>query len=547
MKNKDKLLEKINNTNKNSLGTLGKWLSSQEPSLKKEIDDYCEKIGISDEKILEKIYCYLYEYNPFCDKNNKRSFISFSKGYYTGCKKLCPCAREKQEQTMKEKYGVKYALQSSEISDKLKEKWKNTYNTSKLHEINLDKKHKTNIQKYGVKHPLNSSIIRQKASETLKNNYNVEFPFQSKEIQNNIQNKWLELTGKRSNIRVKINTEEILKNLENSKYEILYKEELLKEELSKKTRQELAFYIGCSISLIDKKIQEFNLTDGSYKNYYENAISNFLDDLGVSYEKNTRKIIPPKELDFYIPNYNLAIEFNGLHWHGERLGKKQRNYHKEKTINCKDKNIHLVHIFQDEWDNKSDIIKSIIKQHLHMNTKIFARKCELLKISNKECNKFLETNHLYEPLKGCFVNYGLYYNNELVSVMNFKHKSSNTAELARFCNKKDLTIVGGPSKLFKTFLKEYSYEKIISFIEARYFKGTFCENLGFEYVYHTKPNYYYFIKSNKKYHRSNFMKQKLVNEGNDILLSEWEIMYNKGWDRIWDSGHYKFIYRKNNE
>lgn len=64
-------------------------------------------------------------------------------------------------------------------------------------------------------------------------------------------------------------------------------------------------------------------------------------------EPNTRKIISPKELDIYIPDLKLAIEYNGTYWHAEE---RQNNIyiHREKSISCHNLNIRLIHIFEFE-------------------------------------------------------------------------------------------------------------------------------------------------------------------------------------------------------
>lgn len=81
-------------------------------------------------------------------------------------------------------------------------------------------------------------------------------------------------------------------------------------------------------------------------------IENKLKERNNEYIKNERKIIYPYEIDLYIPDYNIGIEVNGNYWHSEIKGKKDKNYHLNKTIKCENKNIMLIHIFEDEtYDN----------------------------------------------------------------------------------------------------------------------------------------------------------------------------------------------------
>jgi len=78
----------------------------------------------------------------------------------------------------------------------------------------------------------------------------------------------------------------------------------------------------------------------------------------IEIHENTRKIIPPQELDIYIPSLNLAIEYNGDYWHSEeKLGK---DYHENKTLKCKELDIDLVHISENDWVNENKTIRFLL-------------------------------------------------------------------------------------------------------------------------------------------------------------------------------------------
>ncbi|MBR4316364.1 MAG: hypothetical protein IKP65_05310 [Alphaproteobacteria bacterium] len=59
--------------------------------------------------------------------------------------------------------------------------------------------------------------------------------------------------------------------------------------------------------------------------------------------ENDKTMIKPYELDIYIPEKQVAIEFDGIYWHNEE--NKPKNYHLMKTELCEEKGIHLIHIF----------------------------------------------------------------------------------------------------------------------------------------------------------------------------------------------------------
>ena len=259
-------------------------------------------------------------------------------------------------------------------------------------------------------------------------------------------------------------------------------------------------------------------------------------------ESNNRTILNGKELDIYIPEKKLAFEYDGLYWHNEL--NKSNNYHIDKTNNCEAQGIQLIHIFEDEWLYKQDIVKSRIKGLLGQNERIFARKCNIKEVSSSDSFAFLEQNHIQGGINSKY-RYGLYYNDELVSLMTIgKSRFANEFELHRFCNKLNTNVVGGASRLFKHFLTDHSeITKIISFADRRWSTGKLYEALNFSNREITPPAYYYVING-KRYNRINFQKHKLIAEGYDPNLSEHEIMLQREIYRIYDCGNLKYTYSR---
>ena len=265
---------------------------------------------------------------------------------------------------------------------------------------------------------------------------------------------------------------------------------------------------------------------------------------------NIRNIIKPLELDIYIPELKLAFEFNGLYWHSEV--NKENDYHLNKTELCEQQGIQLIHIWEDDWLYNQDIIKSMISNKLGKTpNKIFARKTIIKEISdNKLVREFLDKNHI-QGFVGSKVKIGLFYENELVSLMTFGNrrlamgkKSTNAGEyeLLRFCNKLNTNVIGGASKLFKYFIKDYSPKEITTYADRSISKGQLYNTLGFTFDGKTDPNYYYIIDG-IRHHRFNFRKDKLVKEGFDANKTEHDIMLERKIYRIYDSGNLKFIWK----
>lgn len=279
-------------------------------------------------------------------------------------------------------------------------------------------------------------------------------------------------------------------------------------------------------------------------NNQENEIKDFIKSLNISFKSNNRKILDGQELDIYIPSKNLAIEYNGLYWHSEK--KVGAKYHLNKTELCESKDIQLIHIFEDELLFKKNIVKSRLKNILGITeNKIYGRKCEIREVETKIGNKFLNDNHI-QSATGSSIKIGLYYSDELVSLMTFSKPRKGIGsnydgyELVRFVNKLNTTVIGGFSKLLKYFIKTYEPKKIVSYADRRWSQGHVYEKNGFKLDGINKPNYWYIIKQERK-HRFGFRKQKLKDEGFDITKTEKQIMNERGIDRIYDCGTLRFI------
>lgn len=275
--------------------------------------------------------------------------------------------------------------------------------------------------------------------------------------------------------------------------------------------------------------------------------------------QNNRSILKNGlELDIYIPDLKLGIEFDGLYWHNEEF--KGKDYHLEKTIAAEKENIHLIHIFEDEWRFKKDIVISKLKTLLNENTeKIYARKCIVKEISVKEKTEFLEKYHIQGSDKSQF-QYGLFYNNELVSVMTFaklrsalgnKKKIDGTYELSRFASSKN--VIGGFSKLLKFVVSKHEEIKsIITYADRRwsYINKNVYKTNGFSLKQISKPSYWYYNGSLKRYHRYNFRKNVLKEKFPDLYdpnLTEHQIMDKTPYKRIWDCGNLVYEWKREEE
>ena len=266
--------------------------------------------------------------------------------------------------------------------------------------------------------------------------------------------------------------------------------------------------------------------------------------------ENTKKVINPLELDIYIPEKKIAIEYNGLFWHSEGQGK-ERKYHLNKTLMCKKQNISLIHIFEDEWVYKKQIVKNRLKHILGLSKyTIYGRKCIIKKINTNIKNKFVNKYHLQKNDKSQ-IKLGAFYKNRLVAVMTFssfrpalgRYKETNSYELVRFCTIGNFKIIGIASKLLKYFERKYNPIKVISYADKRWSEGDLYYQLGFELTKTNPPSYWYFMNNSepKRYHRYGFRKDVIKEKYTyNNSLTEFKNMQLNGFDRVWDCGTYCF-------
>lgn len=252
------------------------------------------------------------------------------------------------------------------------------------------------------------------------------------------------------------------------------------------------------------------------------------------------------ELDIYIPELKIAIEFNGNYWHSSIY--KDKYYHQLKTMMCLDKNIRLIHIFEYEWINNKDSIKSFLKSCLDTNkVKVYAKQCNVVDIDKDEAKRFEDRYHLQKSANANIYK-GLTYNNKLIALMTFgkpRFDNKYDYELIRLCFDSSYIVVGGAERLFKSFTDTFKTLSIISYCDITKFDGKVYKRLDFKLDSVTPPNYVWCGKDNQIFTRYQTQKHRLLELGvGEDTLSETEIMENLGYFKIYNSGNIKYIYNK---
>lgn len=243
----------------------------------------------------------------------------------------------------------------------------------------------------------------------------------------------------------------------------------------------------------------------------------------------------------------------GLYFHSEHKGK-YRNYHYEKYKIAKEKGVTLITIFDDQWSDKTHIVKSRISSVLGViSKKIFARNCVLNEVSSADAKMFLNQNHLQSWCASKH-QYGLFHNHQLIALMTFGKSrfDSNEYELLRYCTLADTTVVGGASKLFSHFVNIFKPKTITSYSDNCWGFSRLYQNLGFVHEGTTSPGYFYYPSGKNildfkinghRVSRNQTQKHKLVKKLPELSnLSESEIMKMHQYHKIWDCGNEKWIW-----
>ena len=297
----------------------------------------------------------------------------------------------------------------------------------------------------------------------------------------------------------------------------------------------------------------------TYVSKPEKDLKKFIEeDLGIEILKNDRKVFNGVEIDIIIPKMSICFEFNGNLYHAENYGKKKKKFHLNKTEICNNKNYKLIHITEDEWFLKNLIVKEKIKSILNLNDKksVYARKCVIKEIDSKSKYEFLNKNHIQGEDKSK-IHLGAFYDSKLVSVITFsssrnmtnKDYDDKSYEIKRFASDINLKVVGIFSKFVSFFKKNYEFNTIFTFLDLRWnsdkINNVYAKN-GFELIKQLDPDYTYYnskVSRYKRFHKFGYGKSSIKKKFPgiyDINKTEWEMMQESGFDRIWDCGKYKY-------
>lgn len=519
--------------NKSGWKTNEKILSVKEPKIYEEIKKYSELYSFINLPFKEQVWLFINKYThiPKCSECGKN--LKFKRSLREGYGKFCSlsCTNKNSDHISSSKKT--WLLKKDDITNTIKktnlERYgvENTFQDLSLVKNGFQKKH-------GVDHVSKVVGVKEKIRKTFLEKYGVTSNFKKKKLkywinekeqfQINLPNlKFIDHTGKILCIECDVCNKPYSINRTLFRHRIIYGK------------------IPCT------NCNPLNSGDS----FFEKEIYNFIKNIHSGHViENDRTILKPKEIDIYVPDLKIGFEFNGLYFHSSKFV--GDNFHLGKTTLSESRGVNLLHIFEDEWVNKKDIVKSIIKTRLNKFDRIiYGRKCKVKYIDSFTYKKFCQENHIQGPVNS-LIKLGLYHNDELVSIMSFGNlrkslgstKKDGVYEMLRFCNKLNTSVIGGGSKLFKFFINKYQPTEVISFSDKRYFTGSIYPLLGFQYEKDTKPNYFYITDYLVRENRFKFRKDVLVKDGYDENKSERQIMEERGIHRIYDCGNKKWVWKK---
>jgi hypothetical protein len=278
----------------------------------------------------------------------------------------------------------------------------------------------------------------------------------------------------------------------------------------------------------------------------EDDLFSWIESTGVVAVQRDRSVLGGKEIDIYLPEHRLGIEYCGLYWHGE--DKRHSTYHTEKLDAAAGKGVRLITVFEDEWldPHVRNLVMFRVLAALGASRSVYARHTSVVSIGWAEAKQFLDTHHMQGagvPAKVC---YALRMGSETVAVSTWglsRFEKSAQWELFRFSSTTSDRVVGGLGKMFAAFVGDHTPASVVSYADRRWGNGDAYGKIGFEFDGYTAPGYYW-CKHLSRFSRHRFQKHKLkgVLATFDPDASEAENCRANGYWRLYDCGHSRWIW-----
>lgn len=281
---------------------------------------------------------------------------------------------------------------------------------------------------------------------------------------------------------------------------------------------------------------------------FKKEISEFIKSLSLQHDiMGSPEILDGIFIDYYLPALNRALLFHAIE---EAANDQKWALHR---ITHSDQIIQIIHVWEDQWRFQRKKVESRILSMLGITKRIHGRETEIITIDNDQLVNFLDENHMNVPIKAKY-KYGLKKNQELVAVMSFSkgrpmirnNEAFNSFELLRFCNKLNLTVVGGFSKLLNHFIKKFNPDDIMTYVDADWSDGQSFLSNGFKLM-ETMPLMEFWLNIQTGEREYPHLALKKLKKTMDIHMSETEknsFLHKHGYTEVYNSGSYKYIFMR---
>lgn len=227
---------------------------------------------------------------------------------------------------------------------------------------------------------------------------------------------------------------------------------------------------------------------------------------------NERSKLNGKEIDIYLPDLNIGIEYNGLYWHSTE---EEKDYHIMHKMQHAFKNgIRLVTIYEDEWIDKNAIVKSYLNNLIASNQKIASANTEVMEIDENVAKKFIENNSLHHEIGQH--NISLNLNNEIYFLLSF-NIIDGTIFFVNACTKNNFTVIGGYEKVLEYIKTKFTINQMIAYSDRRLYTGNVYKKLGFTFFGTTMPSAYT-VENEKRIPFDLNKKRKIFDCGKSIWI-----------------------------
>ena len=399
--------------------------------------------------------------------------------------------KAKKKNSLLEHYGVDNPSKSKVIQDKKKDTFLKKYgvdNPMKSEEVKSKFRDNYNA-KYGVDNPFQLDVVKDKIKETNRENLGVDYPTQCQEVRDKVRDTFMERYG--------------------VPYTFMLSKEWLDTNDSKPNRD--------FASLLDANNIKYEREFRCGKYSYDFKVVNTLIEINPTATHNT----------YFSPYGDKSV--------------KGKYYHRDKTKLARDSGYNVIHVF--DWDDKSKIINLLRDRDI-----VYARKCDVRLVDSVECNQYLMTYHLQDKCNSQTIRLGLYYNNQLVSLMTFgvaRYNKKYEYELLRYCASHN--VIGGAEKLFKYFVDTYKPNSVVSYCDTSKFSGKVYDTLSFEFIKTNKPRKHWYSMKEKRHITDGL----LLSQGYDRLFKEnhgkgtsnEELILSRGYLPVYDCGQSTYVWK----